>query len=772
MTSSSRWPRTDAESFVEGRATFIDDLRPEGLAHLAVVRSTRPHARITGIDAVAAKAVDGVLRVVDGREARLHLRPMPYQFGEPELIGGRRSSLEALPVERVRYVGEPVAVVVAETARAARRGAAAVTVGYDDLPALLDAGPFLGRDPLAPELERHVIASHHVTAGDAAAALARAEHRLDLTFSVARSTTAPIEPRGYLASWDRAGRLTVQASHQQPFQLRAELAEILGLAEADVRVVVPHVGGAFGAKMTGQVEEPLVCLASRLCGRPVKWIESREECFLGGGREQVHRLQVGFDATGRVHALRDDMVVPVGAESVSPGWRQGWVSAASFPTAYDVAHVDVHSRVVATHVPPWHSCRGFGKEAPIFVMERTMDLVGRRLGLDPAEVRRRNLVRPAQLPYRTPAGFLIDSADLPALLDRVAGADDDGARDDAGTGRFVGTGIAVEVTPEGGGHAAARSGPGVPTTSAAPESAAVALTADGRFEVRTGTTSPGSGNETALARLAADELGTTRDAVTVVQGDTDRCPPGTGNASSRAIAVGGPAVVLAARGLATAVRAAAAELLGADTDELVLGAGAVAGPEGQQITLAELHRRTGGVPACTRSYRPEPPEDPGYRYSYPYFSSAAYRARVTVDAGTGAVRLDALTAVHDCGRVVDPVLVEGQLHGALAMGAGLALSEASRTDDAGAPATRSFKEYLVPRANDLPEFVLGHHETPAPYTLLGAKGAGEAGVGGALAAIANAVDDAVGRLGGSPVTTVPLDPPTVLALLHPDGDVR
>ncbi|GAA1860013.1 xanthine dehydrogenase family protein molybdopterin-binding subunit [Pseudonocardia ailaonensis] len=725
--TSARWPKRDAFAFAGGSALFVDDIRPDGLLHMAVVRSTRAHARLRRVDTAPAKAVPGVVRVLEGREASLHLRPLPYQFGDPELIGGRRAVLEALPVEEVRYVGEPVAVVAAESRRAASAAAAAVVVEYEDLPVLLDARAFLAD----PDPSR-VIAENETVAGDAGRVLSAAEHVIRTEFALGRSSTAPIEPRGYVADWDGA-RLTVHAAHQQPFQLRAELAEVLDLPVDAIRVVVPNVGGAFGLKMTGPVEEPLVCLLSILCGRPVKWIETRAECFLGGGREQLHEVEVAHTADGRILALRDRIVIPVGAEAVQPGWRQAFVSVAAFPTAYRVPHLDVRSRVVATNVAPWHSCRGFGKEAPVFVMERIMDMVARRTGLAPAEVRRRNLLRPEDLPHRMASGYRVDSGDLPAVLEQVL-ALDEGAEAD-------GVGIAVEVTPEGGGHAAGRLGPGVTPTVAAPEAAAVLLRPDGQVEVRTGVTNPGGGNDTALAGLAAEELGITAAQVHVVQGDTDLCPPGTGNASSRGVAVGGAAVVLAARDLATTL-----DSLGVDTID------------------AETFRRYGRLEHL-REYRPEPPADPDYRYSYPYFSSGAYVARVDLDRATGRVRLRSLTAVHDCGRVIEPVLVEGQLQGAMAMGVGLALSEESRVDEHGAPRASSFKEYLAPRANDLPDFVIGHYETPAPHTLLGAKGAGEAGVGGALAAVANAVDDALSRRGGREVTSTPLDPPAVLALL-------
>ncbi|GAA3543933.1 xanthine dehydrogenase family protein molybdopterin-binding subunit [Amycolatopsis ultiminotia] len=753
---TQRWPKTDGFAYAGGTVTYLDDLRPPGLLHMAVVRSTRAGARLSTVDLSEAKRVPGVVRTLDGREAALHLNPIPYAMGDPELVGARRDRLLALAVDEVRYAGEPIAVVVAESPRAARAGASAASAAYEDLP---DRGPDL-------------LAGNEFRRGDPDTALASAPQRFEVTFSIDRSTSAPLEPRGYVAGWDeRAGRLTVHAAHQQPFLLRAELAEVFGLAETAIRVVVPPVGGSFGLKMAGQPEEPLVCLMSMLCRRPVKWIESRAECFLAGAREQVHRVQAGFDRDGRVVAFRDEITIPVGAGSATPGWRQAYVSAATLPTAYAVPHVAISAKVLTTPLPPWQSCRGYGKETAVLVMERTMDLVARHTGLDPVEVRRRNLITPESMPYRMPSGYLVDSGDFPALLDKALRAADYRQSGAGSAEGLDGVGLAFEVTPEGGGHA---SGPldGRQATSALPEAATVRLEPDGQIVVLSGVTNPGGGNDTSLAGLAAAELGVSRDRVTVVQGDTDRCPPGTGNASSRGTAVGGAAVVLAARDLAGALCKAAAAHEGVPAEEVSLRDGRVQLPH-RVLGLDELSRVVDrDALSVTRTYRPEtlrgPHETTAYRHSYPYFSSGAYVARVRVDPATGVVRVLALTAVHDCGRVIDEVLVEGQLQGAIAMGVGLALSESSLFDDDGTARSRSFKEYLIPRANDLPSFHIGHHETPAPGTLLGAKGAGEAGVGGALAAVANAVDNALAGH-GAVVMTVPLTPPRVLDLLYRPG---
>jgi carbon-monoxide dehydrogenase large subunit len=780
------WPKTDAFSYVGGTAIYVDDIKPTGMLYMAVARSTSAHARLLHVDTAAAQRSTGVVRVLEGREAALYLGPMPYSFGDPELLGARRVRLGALPIDEVRYVGEPIAVVVAENPRSAQAAAAKISAEYEELPALFDARIFCDREAVsqAGGLRQHIIAENHFACGNSEEALASAEHRLELTFSMQRSTTAPIEPRGYVASWDEGnGRLTVHASHQQPFQLRSHLAEMLGLSEEAIRVVVPSVGGTFGLKMTGWVEEPLIALMSMMCKRPVKWIESRAECFLGGGREQFHDVRVGFDRQGKITVFQDEMVIPVGAESTSPGWRQAFVSAASFPTAYDVPNLEIKSTVVATNEPPWHSCRGFGKEAPVLVMERTMDLVAQQLGLDPAHVRKLNLLTLESFPHRMPSGYLIDSGDFHAVLDKALSlADYDAQRAEVqrsdSTEMLDGLGIAFEVTPEGGGHASGRLTEGVVETFAQAEAATVEIDARGRVQILSSVTNPGGGNETSLATLAAEELGIDRHFVTVVQGDTDTCPPGTGNASSRATAIGGAAVVLAARALAQELTSAAAEMFNVPCNQITIRAGMAEIPGTGPISLGELCSRILSAEphrplSFSRTYRPgnlrPEKEKEAYRYSYPYFSSGAYVARVSVDSRTGSVKVRSLTAVHDCGRVVNEVLVEGQLQGAMAMGIGLALYESSLFDPTGTLATRSFKEYLVPRANDLPPFKIGHHETLSPNTLFGAKGAGETGVGGALAAVANAVANAVARRGGSDATVFPLMPPQVLSLLAPAG---
>lgn len=778
-------PKAGAWETVCGRTRYVDDVRLPGTMHMAVVRSTQAHADIVDLDLAEAMNMPDVVDAFGADEVAAATEAIRPALA-PETVGAHRVELPALE-RRVRWAGQPVAVVVARSRRAARRAVAHVTPHYRPLPTVLTADQALAAGAPVLHAEQgmvdNVLMAPRFGRGRVAEALAAAELTARLTVRVPRTTVAPLEPRGFVAAWDEeTRRLTVHASHQHPFQLRTLVADALRLSESQVHVLVPHVGGSFGLKMTGAAEEVLVGLASMRLGRPVKWIESREECSLGGSREQVHTVDVGFDRSGRVLALRDRIVVPVGAAGALPGWRMAYVSAAALPTAYDVPHVEVLSRVVVTNQPPWVSARGWGKEAPVLVMEQVMDLVAERSGLDPVHVRERNLIATESMPHRMPSGYSIDSGHFRAVL--TAATEQAGlehirascSRSMDSPPEVQGVGVAFELTPEGGSHPVGPVGPGAPAVEVTPESARVEIGSDGGILVATGVTSPGGGNETVIAALVADRFGVTRDQVTVVQGDTDRCPPGTGNASSRGAAVGGAAAVLAADAVLDQCRSCLARLWDTDEESIRLVGGTVRGPS-TRYDLAELwavlsEAGDAGALSATREYRPDSPVGPDgsplTRGGYPYFSNGAYVAHVRIDRVTGLVTVLALHGVHDCGTVLDTRLVEGQLHGAMAMGAALAVQEEVVLGADGIQLTGTFKEYLVPRANDVPAFTVGHIVTPSPRTLLGAKGGGEAGLGGAQAAVVNAVADAVrrhtGRRPGQ--ITLPLTPPRVRRLLR------
>lgn len=770
----------DGAALLTGRARFVDDYVLPGMLHAAVVRSDVAHARITGIDVGEAERSPGVVLVLTGEQAAAHAGPIPY-FIDPAVRGGRTVDIRCLARGKVVYAGQPVAAVVATTRREAEAAARLIRVHHERLPHVLDAERALSPDAprVYDEWPDNVVLHNHYGTGDVDAALASADLVISDTIRTGRTTTAPIEPRGYLASWDGVdGTLTVYGSLQNPHQLRWMLAKSLGLDETRIRVVTARVGGSFGLKMQGHPEETLVCLLSKLSGAPVKWIEDRRDCFLAGGREQVHHVTVGAMRDGRIVAIRDRIIANAGALTAQAGWAMPNMSATTLSSGYLVPNVAVELHIVATNKPPLSASRGFGKDSAHFVMERIVDLVARGLGADPAQVRRVNFIPPDRFPYRTANGLNIDSGDYPGLLDKMLKAlDYEGLRARQAelrkAGRYLGIGLAFELTPE------SADSPG--TFVSGFDVTTVRMSMTGGVTVLTGITSPGGGNDTGIAQIVADELGVPLDWISVVQGDTDRCPGGFGNYSGRGMVTGGGSAALAARDLRAKIATVGARMLGVEPDavEVVDGVVRVAAEGGRAVPVpdvaAAILTRAFAVAddvepllEATRAYKPgninHVPDEHGRIQPYPTYSSGMHGAVVEVDAETGQTTLLDFVMVHDCGVMINPALVEGQAHGAIVMGLGAALTERLVYDEDGRLLSDRFKTYLLPRPADLPTVRLEHQVTPSPFTMYGNKGAGEAGVGGAQAAVANAIEDALAPFGVT-VRQVPLPPPVVLALI-------
>lgn len=765
---------------VTGQARFTDDYAPRRLLHAAVVRSELAHARILDIDIAVASAAPGVLLVLTGEQAARRCGPIPH-FIDPGARGGVTTDLRCLALGKVVYAGEPVAAVVAETRAQAQAGAGLVSPRYEPLPFVLDAQDAL--NPGAPRLYEdwpdNVILHRHYGIGDVDAVMGQAEVVVSGTMRIGRQTSAPIEPRGYLASWDPAdATLTVRASCQNPHQMRWMLSRTLGIGEEQIRIITAQVGGSFGLKMQGHPEETLICLLSKLTGRPVKWIEDRRECFLAGAREQVHQFTVGATKEGRIVALRNRIIANAGALSAQPGWAMPNMSATTLPTGYRLQDCRIELHVVATNKPPFNATRGFGKPTANLVMERIVDLVARAASVDPADVRRRNFIRPADFPYRTATGLNIDSGDYTGLLDKALDAIGyqqlrESQRRGRREGRYLGVGLGFELTPE------SADGPG--TLVAGFDVTTVRMGMSGHVTVLTGVTSPGGGNDTGIAQVVASELGIPMHWIRVIQGDTGQCPTGYGNFSGRSMLTGGGSAALAARDLRAKLAAVGARMLGVPGAQAEVADGvvrlrggaqcSVPVPEVAKAVLSQAFTVASGIEPvleATRAYKPgnirHAPDAFGRAQPYPSYSSCLHAAVVDVDAQTGVVRPVDYVMVHDCGTVINPALVEGQAMGAISMGLGEALSAELAYDEQGRLLTDRFKTYLLPRAADMPPVRLLHQVTPSPFTMFGNKGAGEAGVGGALAALANAVEDALAPFGVT-VEQVPLTPPRVLSLL-------
>jgi carbon-monoxide dehydrogenase large subunit len=795
-----RLPGRTGARLARGRGRYVDDLRMEGTCAVAIVRSPHAHAAILQVGTSAALALPGVVAVFTGEDLAAATNPLPEGW-DTSVVGAKRVDWYALAPERVRYVGEAVAAVVAEDRPTAQLAAELVEVAYRPLEAVTDARAAL--EPSSPLVEPdwgdNLLLSQRFEAGEVEAAMADAFAVVRGRVSSQRITGVPIEPRGIQASYDRAtGVLSFWESTQQPHQVRSYLAQALRMDEGRIRVVQPQVGGAFGLKQPTSQEEVLLGFVALRVGRPVKWIEERHESLSVGGhaRETSCDYEAAVDADGLVTALRVGIVADVGAPTAFLGWGMSMVTMFSLPTVYRVPALRVTLSSVVTNKCPWTPYRGFGKDVATLLMERVMDHAAAELGADRVELRMRNLLLPGELPYKRPSGAVLDSGDYPRALRRVlelAGAGEFAAERDRALadGRRLGLGVAMELTPEGVAVHGSLMNNGY-------DGATVRISPSGEVTVLAGVTTPGTGNETALAQIAADALDCDLDRVTVVQGDTDACPWGLGNYSSRSVIIGGSAVQLAAADLRAKLLTVAASMLGVEPGQVECGherfsapgsPGGSGGSEGpgapggsaRAVTFDEAVRRIywhafeehGELvePALevTRYFRignvdHQPP--PGERANmYPTWASGAVACVVEVDPETGQVRLLRYHAVEDAGRIVNPLLAEANLHGAIAQSVGGALYERVAYDPSGQLLTGTLMDYTIPTAVELPPLEIEHQETPSPFTPLGTKGVGESGMGGTLAAICAAVENAFPEL-RLRLDQLPLDPNRVWAAIR------
>ncbi|MFI9450808.1 xanthine dehydrogenase family protein molybdopterin-binding subunit [Amycolatopsis sp. NPDC052450] len=775
----------DGAEYLTARATYTGDIVLPNTVYVALVRAPVAHALIRSVSTAAAEEAAGVIAVVTGRDMMSLCDEIPHGLDAGQL-GGHHSAVFPLAVDKVVYAGEPVAAVVATSEADAYAACLMVEVDYDPLPLVRDVKAALAADApiLYPDWGENVLIEGHVGRDDFTEASRNTPHVLDGELRTHRGTAAPMEPRTYLADWDADRQhLTLYASTQNPHVLRTVLAAAMRLDEDQVRVVAPKVGGSFGLKMYGSREDFIAPVLARMVGRPVRWVEERAASLLPAAREQLLSYRVAFDDDGRVLALDVEALTDHGAAAPTHGWGMAYVGALSTGLGYAIEHCHVRYRVVVTNKAPWSGTKPFGKDGATLLLEHIMERVAAVTGVDAVTVRRRNFVAPGAFPYRHTSGLELDSGDYAAALDRTLDilsyerllADQARLRE---RGRYLGIGIGFELMPESADI------PGA--FVAAYDTSTVRMSPSGRVSVLTGVTSPGTGSDTGICQLVADELGVTLDTVSVVQGDTDACPYGFGNISSRSLVTGGNAAVLAARDVASKIRVAARALLRADPDEPVLlddGIARLAHDSSRSVTVAEAARAVYTRAymleldiephlESTRTYRPsnirEVPDALGRLQTYTTYPYAVHASVVEVDTETGVVALLRHVVTHDCGTVVNPLMVDGQVTGGVVMGLGATFSEELVFDDDGIPLTTGFKTYLLPRAVDVPRVELGHLCTPAPGTPLGAKGVGEAGFSGALAAAFNAVNDAVAPLGAR-IDHTPLSPITVMRAL---GEAR
>ncbi len=736
-------PRLEDEALLRGEGCFIDDLDPvASTRHAAVLRSPFAHARITRLDSTAALELPGVVGVLTGADVTELSRPFPAGIDSPV-------PHYALAVETVRFVGDPVAVVVARDRYLAEDALELIEVDYEPLVPVLDSEAAV--ETVA------CVSDRAFSYGDVDTAFAQADLVVRERFRFPRWSCTPVECYGVVCDWNHAeGALTAWANFQGPFTLHSVAAGALRLPGSKLRLITPpDSGGSFGIKSAVFAYVVLMGLASRKLGVPVRWIEDRLEHLAASSSSsgRVTHVEAGFSADGELVALRYDAIEDVGAYVRAPEPATLYRMHGSLAGAYRVRNVAARNRVVLTNTMPSGLNRGFGGPQLYLALERTMTIAATRLGIDPAELRRRNLIARDAFPYRTPSGALYDSGDYEACLDdaltlaryeeRVAEASV--ARD---AGRFVGVGIACVVEPSisnMGYITLAEPGEerGLPKSGNA-EGCTISVSALGGITVRTATTPQGQGHRTVIAQVVADRLGVEPEAVEVVsEVDTSTSPwtIASGNYSSRFSGVGVGAVVTAADRLAEKIGAIRSHL-GDDDASLRRVAGTVhwnpeALPPGMEPGLA--------VTAYYAAPNLLPPDAEDQVASSASHGFVADVAVVEIDRETGEVSVLDYVTVHDAGRLLNPLLAEGQVRGGLAHGAGAALFERHVYDEDGNLLTGSFMDYLAPTAPDLPIPRIGHRESPSPFVPLGAKGLGEGTTMSVPAAISNAVADALGR---------------------------
>ena len=766
--------RVEDARLLQGQGRFVADLTLSRVLHVAFLRSPHAHARLVSVDTRPARTLPGVAACVTGDEIATHARPIR---AESKMAGYHATEFPPLARGKVRFVGEAVVAVLAESRYVAEDALEAVDVRYAALPVVATPETAMAGDaPLVHEAAgSNVLLSRAFVRGDADAAMAGAAVVVGDRFRFHRHAGVTLENRACLADWNTgAGELTLWSSTQIPGLLREALAELLDLPAHRLRVVAPDVGGGFGVKSALYPEEVAVCALARLTGRPVKWVGDRREDLLTSTQawDETIDAELAVDADGTIHALRARVVADVGAYSIHP-WTASIevVQVISFlPGPYRVPHYRGEAWGVATNKAPMGPYRGVGRPVSTFVTEALVDRAARRLGMDPVALRLRNLIRPDELPYRSPSGVVWDSGSFVESLERardvvayehVRAAQ----RDPRRAGRYVGVGVACYVELTGVGSAIPAS-PGAAINTGT-EGATVRVDPSGTVTASFGLACQGQGHETTLAQVVAAELGARLEDVRVVSGDTAAGPAGTGTYASRSAVIGGGAAILAARALREKALAIGAHLLEVSADDLTLAdsRATVRGAPDRALSLREIARA-----AYAGAKRLPAGMEPGLeatRFYDPYFgtaSNATHIAVVEVDPETCGVVVRRFVVVEDCGRIINPLIVEGQAIGGVAQGVGAALLEEIVYDGDGQLLTGSLMDYLVPTAAELPPVEVVHLERPSPTTLGGFKGVGEGGTIGAPAAVANAIADALKPL-GIELSELPVTPDRLFRLL-------
>lgn len=770
----ARIRRREDPRLITGRATYTDDVKQVGTVYAAFVRSPYGHAKIRGVDLSAAKAHPAVLAAYHGEDlhhAHNLKASLPVAHKMPEL---KTPPHWILALDEVRFVGDPVAVVVANSPYEARDAAELVVVDYEELPAVVD--PFKAMAEGAPlvhkDLGTNVCFRMPFSAGEPDAAFAAADAVITQRIVNQRVAPVPIEPRSMVANWD-AGmqQLTLYSATQIPHLLRTQLAIVLGLPENHIRAIAPEVGGGFGAKLNVYAEEAVVSWIAMQLERPVKYIETRSECFQAmiHGRDQIDDLEIAAKRDGTITGLRVQITANMGAylQLLTPVVPT--LTMLMIPGCYTIQNISCEVVGVLTNTMSTDAYRGAGRPEATFFIERAMDLVAGRFGLDPAEVRRKNFIPNSSFPHTTAMGLTYDSGDYETTMDKALRLADYPAlrkqqEELRAQGRYLGIGLSTYVEVCG-------MGPSAAMPAAGWDSATVRVEPTGSITVMTGVSPHGQGQETTFAQIVADELGVPIDQVSVVHGDTDKVQYGVGTFGSRGTAVGGAALKLAIDTIQAKCVKIAAHQWEANPDDVEYKDGkiGVKGDPSKVMTTAEA-----GFLAFMGDKLPpgmEPGMDATRRFEPPnfVFPFGTHVCVVEVDALTGEVKVVKYLAVDDCGRLINPMVAEGQVHGGIAQGLSQALFEEVVYDDNGQLLTGTLMDYAIPHAEQVPHYELDHTVTPTTVNPLGIKGIGEAGTIGSTPAVANAVIDALRPFGVVHID-MPLKPEKLWAAMQAGGN--
>ncbi|MBI0538940.1 xanthine dehydrogenase family protein molybdopterin-binding subunit [Roseomonas sp. KE2513] len=756
--------RKEDPVLLRGEGRYSDDLSLPGQAHAVMVRSPFAHGTIRGIDTEAARAMPGVLAIVTGADLEAAgIGPMSLTVGQKNRDGSppHLPRQPVLTTDKVRFVGDPVAMVVAETPKEARDAAEAVVLDVDPLPAVTEARE--AAEPGAPQLHEAVpgnlvVDFHYGDAEAVAAAFARAAHVVRLPIRNSRVVVSPLEPRSAIGSFEE-GRYVLRAGSQGVFGMRGGLAKVMGVELEGVRMLTGNVGGSFGMKASVYPEYPALLFAARSLGRPVKWTDSRSESFLSDSHGRDHDMlgELALDAEGHFLAVRMTGFGNLGAYLSNATTLPSTMNTVkNVIGVYRTPLLEVSTRCVFTNTTPVGAYRGAGRPEGNYYMERMVDTAAREMGIDRVELRRRNHIRADQIPYDAPSGMHYDSGDFPAILEEaLAAADWDGfpaRRAEArrrGRLRGIGIGHYLEVT--------------APPSK---EMGGIRFDEDGGVTILTGTLDYGQGHASPFAQVLVDRLGIPFDRIRLVQGDSDLLIAGGGTGGSRSMMASGTAISAASAQVIERGRKLAAHVLEASAEDIEFSSGrfTIAGTD-RGIGLLELAAQLRTMPAPPEGVPDTLDVSTTEQYEDSAFPNGCHVAEVEIDPETGETEVVSYVTVNDFGTLVNPMLVAGQAHGGIVQGIGQALTEHTAYDPDGQLLSGSYMDYGLPRAEHAPAFGFASHPVPARTNVLGAKGCGEAGCAGALPSVMNAVVDALAERGIAHVD-MPATPLKVWRLLN------